>query len=97
VVTCNACDKFLLAKSTKNVLGGVNFTNLKTPGGYIAKSKLQGICLQLTQTLGGDYVIWPLIKDQDLVFKVQTLMKLVSVLNGLKINLGLNETITVLR
>ena len=39
VVTCNALDKFLLAKSTKNVLRDVNFTNLKTLGGYIAKSK----------------------------------------------------------
>ncbi len=34
-------DKFLLAKSTKNVVRGVNFTNLKTPGGYIAKPKPQ--------------------------------------------------------
>ena len=42
---------FLLAKSTKNVFRGVNFTNLKTLGGYIVKSKLQGVCLQLTQTL----------------------------------------------
>ena len=32
MVTCNACDKFLLVKSTKNVLRGVNFTNLKTQG-----------------------------------------------------------------
>ena len=59
MVTCNARDKFLLAKSTKNVLKWVNFTNLKTPGGYIAKSKLQGVCLQLTQTPEGDYIIWP--------------------------------------
>jgi hypothetical protein len=34
-------------------------TNLKTPGGYIAKSKSQGVCLQLSQTPGGDYAIWP--------------------------------------
>jgi hypothetical protein len=59
VVTFNARDKFLLAKSTKNVLREVNFTNLTTLGGYIAKSKPQGVCLQLIQTLGGDYVIWP--------------------------------------
>ena len=39
VVICNARDKFLLAKSTKNVLRGINFTNLKTSGGYIAKLK----------------------------------------------------------
>jgi hypothetical protein len=49
----------LLAKLTKNILRGVNFTNLKTPGGYIAKSKPQGVCLQLSQTPGGDYAIWP--------------------------------------
>jgi hypothetical protein len=49
----------LLAKLTKNILRGVNFTNLKTPGGYIAKSKPQGICLQLSQIPGGDYAIWP--------------------------------------
>ena len=36
----------------------VNFTNLKTPGGYNAKSKPQGVCLQLSQTSWGDYVIW---------------------------------------
>ena len=59
-VTCNARDKFLLAKSTKNILRGVNFTNLKTYVGYIAKLKPQGVYLQLSQTLGGDYVIWPL-------------------------------------
>jgi hypothetical protein len=59
VVICNTRDKFLPAKSTKNVLRGVNYTNLKTSGGYIAKSKSQGVCLQLTQTPGGDYVIWP--------------------------------------
>ena len=34
-------DKFLLAKSTKNIVRGVNFTNLKTPSGYIAKPKPQ--------------------------------------------------------
>jgi hypothetical protein len=43
----------------KNILRGVNFTNLKTSGGYIVKSKLQGVCLQLSQTQGGDYAIWP--------------------------------------
>ena len=59
MVTCNAHDKFLLVKSIKKVLRRVNFTNLKTPNGYIAKSKPQGVCLQLTQTSGGDYVIWP--------------------------------------
>ena len=32
---------------------------MKTPGGYIAKSKSQKVCLQLSQTLGGDYVILP--------------------------------------
>jgi hypothetical protein len=36
----------------KNVLKEVNFTNLKTPDDYIAKSKPQGICLQLTQIQG---------------------------------------------
>ena len=36
---------------TKNILRGVNFTNLKTSGGYIVKSKPQGVCLQLSQTL----------------------------------------------
>jgi hypothetical protein len=50
----------LLAKLTKNILRGVNFTNLKISGGYIAKSKPQGVCLQLSQTLGGDYAIWPI-------------------------------------
>jgi hypothetical protein len=49
----------LLAKLTKNILRGVNFTNLKTPGGYIAKLKPQGVCLQLSQTPGDDYAIWP--------------------------------------
>ena len=49
----------MLAKLTKNILRGVNFTNLKTSGGYIAKSKPQGVCLQLSQTLGGDFAIWP--------------------------------------
>ena len=58
MVTCNARDKFLLAKSTKKVLRKVNSINLKTPSGYIAKSKPQGVCLQLGQTLGGDYAIW---------------------------------------
>ena len=38
----------------KNILKGVNFTNLKTLGGYIAKSKSQEVYLQLTQT-----PIWP--------------------------------------
>ena len=60
MVTYSARDKFLLAKSTKNVLRDINFTNLKTPGGYIAKSKPQGICLQLIQTPEGDYIIWPI-------------------------------------
>jgi hypothetical protein len=40
----------LLAKLTKNILRGVNFTNLKTPCGYIVKSKSQGVCLQLSQS-----------------------------------------------
>jgi hypothetical protein len=47
--------QILLAKLTKNILRGVNFTNLKIPGDYIVKSKTQGVCLQLSQTLGGDY------------------------------------------
>ena len=42
---------------TKNVPIGVNFTNLKISDGYIAKSKLLGVSLQLTQTLRSDYVI----------------------------------------
>ena len=50
---------FVSKKLTKNILRGVNFTNLKTLSGYIAKSKPQGVCLQLSQTSGGDYVIWP--------------------------------------
>jgi hypothetical protein len=49
----------LLAKLIKNILRGVNFTNLKISGGYIAKSKPQGVCLQLSQTPRVDYVIWP--------------------------------------
>ena len=57
VVTCNARDKFLLAKLTKKILRMVNFTNLKTPGDYITKSKPQGVCLQLSQTPGGDFAI----------------------------------------
>ena len=59
MVICNTRDKFILAKSTKNILRGVNFTNLKISNGSIAKSKSQGVCLQLTQTPGSDYVIWP--------------------------------------
>ena len=46
----------------KNILRRVNFTNLKTPGGYIAKSKPQGVCLQLSQTPGGDYAFQPKYK-----------------------------------
>jgi hypothetical protein len=50
VVTCNARDKFLLTKSTKNVFRWVNFTNLKTSVDYIAKSKpYKFICNYLTQ------------------------------------------------
>ena len=45
----------------KNILRGINFTNLKTPGGYFVKSKSQRVCLQLNQTPGGDYAIWPYI------------------------------------
>jgi hypothetical protein len=59
MITCNTHDKFLLTKLTKNVLRRVNFTILKTLSVYIAKSKLHGVCLQLIQTSGGDYVIWP--------------------------------------
>ena len=44
-----------VSKIDKNIFRGINFTNLKISGGYIAKSKLQGICLQLSQTPGGDY------------------------------------------
>ena len=47
----------LLAKLAKNILRRVNFTNLKTPSGYIAKSKSQGVCLQLSQTPGDDSAI----------------------------------------
>jgi hypothetical protein len=39
VIICNARDKVLQAKLTKNVFRWVNFTNLKTSGGYIAKLK----------------------------------------------------------
>ena len=42
VFTCNAHDKFLLTKSTKNIFRGVNFTNLKNQDSYIAKSKPRG-------------------------------------------------------
>ena len=41
-----------VSKIAKNILRGINFTNLKTPGGYITKSKPQGVCLQLSQTPG---------------------------------------------
>ena len=34
----------------KKILRRVNFTNLKTLCGYITKSKLQRVCLQLNQT-----------------------------------------------
>ena len=51
----------LVAKLTKNILIGINFINLKIPDGYIAKSKPQGVCLQLSQTPRGDYTIRPLI------------------------------------
>ena len=43
---------FVSQINKKNILRWVNFTNLKTPGGYIAKSKPQGVCLQLSQTPG---------------------------------------------
>ena len=61
VVICNVCRiwQILLAKLTKNILRGINFTNLKTPSGYIAKSKPQGVCLQLREIPGDDYAIWP--------------------------------------
>jgi hypothetical protein len=39
VVIYNARDRFLLAKSTKYVLRGTNFTNLKISNSYITKSK----------------------------------------------------------
>ena len=57
----------IIIKNYMNVLGLIsqligietlrltNFTNLKTPGGYIVKSKPQGVGLQLSQTPGGDY------------------------------------------
>ena len=45
----------MLAKLTKYILKGVNFTNLKTSSDYIAKSKPQGVYLQLSQTPEGDY------------------------------------------
>ena len=79
MVTYNARDKFLLAKSTKKVFRRVNFINLKTSGGYIAKSKTQGVCLQLSQTLGGDYVIWSLFNS-----------KLVTILEGCEHGLDSN-------
>ena len=41
----------------KNVLREVNFTNLKITGDYIVKLKIHGV--QITQTLGSDYAIWP--------------------------------------
>ena len=59
----------MLAKLTKNILRGVNFTNLKTRGGYIAKSKPQRVYLQLSQTPGGDYAIWPYKKLLSFVIK----------------------------
>ena len=45
----------LLAKLTKNIFRGVNFTNLKTLGGYITKSKPQRVCLQLNQIPENNY------------------------------------------
>ena len=47
--------QILLAKLIKNILRGVNFTNFKTSGGYIVKSKPQEICLQLDQIPWGNY------------------------------------------
>ena len=44
-----------VSKIDKKILREINFTNLKTSGGCIAKSKPQGTCLELSQTLGGDY------------------------------------------
>ena len=48
-----------VGKIDKNITRGVDFINSITLGGYIAKLKLYGISLQMTQTLGNDYVIWP--------------------------------------
>jgi hypothetical protein len=56
--------QILLAKLIKNILRGVNFTNLKTSSGYIVKSKPQGVCLQLNQTPRSDYAICPEIKEE---------------------------------
>ena len=51
--------QILLTKLTKKkkVFKGINFTNLKTPSGYITKLKSQGVSLQMTQTPVGDYTI----------------------------------------
>ena len=46
-----------VGKIDKNIIRRVNFINLITLGSYIAKLKSQGISLQITQTLGDDYVI----------------------------------------
>ena len=46
---------FISKIDKKNIFRAVNFTNLKTPGGYITKSKPQEVCLQLRQTPRGDY------------------------------------------
>ena len=45
MVKCNTRDIFLLTKSTKKVLRRVNFINLKTSYGFIAKSKSQEVYL----------------------------------------------------
>ena len=58
----------------KNILRRVNFTNLKTPDGYIAKSKPYEVCLQLSQTPGGDYVIWPFFLLQITSFNFDRLL-----------------------
>ena len=49
-----------VSKIDKKYTQNDQFHQFKNPGGYIAKSKAQGICLQLSQTPGGDYAIWPL-------------------------------------
>jgi hypothetical protein len=46
---------------TKNIFRGVNFTNLKTPDGYIAKSKPLEFVYNQAKPMG-DYAIWPNLK-----------------------------------
>jgi hypothetical protein len=59
VVICNARDKFLLAKSIrKNLLRGVNFTNLKTLVIILQNQNFKGL-FAIDPNPRSDYVILP--------------------------------------